>query len=82
VGRKLTIEIRGKDEFWSRAFHVEWEDQFGERVLDGDSEGRFSVDADWLDDLHKVAGQTFCRIVVAPESPGRRRWFNQIVRRP
>ena len=80
--RQLRIEIRGKDEFWSRAFHVEWEDQFRERVLVEDSDGRFLADPDWLGDLQKVASQTFCRIVVAPESPGRRRWFNQIVRRP
>jgi hypothetical protein len=81
VGQRLSIEIRGKDEFWSRAFHVEWEDQFRERVLVGDSEGRFSAEPEWLDDLQRVAAQTFCRIVVAPDSPGRRRWLNQLVRR-
>ena len=72
---RVRIEIRGKSEFWGRAFHVEWEDQFRGRELVSDGEGFFLVDQEWLDDLQSVAGQTFCKVILAPQSPGRRQWM-------
>ncbi|HMG35526.1 MAG TPA: hypothetical protein VKM94_16430 [Blastocatellia bacterium] len=81
VGPRIRVEIRGKDEFWGRAFHVEWEDQFGERELISDGEGHFMVQHDWLSDLNQVAAQTFCRVIEAPTSPARRRWFGSIAGR-
>ena len=78
MSSRVRIEIHGKDEFWGRAFHVEWEDQFRDRVLVLDREGHYLAEPEWLDDLNNVAGQTFCRIVVAPNSPERRRWLTML----
>lgn len=75
MARRLRIEIRGRDEFWARAFHVEWHDQFRERELIDDNSGFFLAEPDWLEDLNRIAEQTFCRIVIAPESPDRRHWI-------
>ena len=71
----VKIEIRGKDEFWGRAFHVEWEHQFPARVLTLTGGGQFIAESEWFGDLERVGAQTFCRIVRAPENPERRRWM-------
>jgi hypothetical protein len=76
VTRRVRIEIRSKDEFWGRAFHVEWNDQFPGRELISDGQGGFLSEPEWIDDLASVATLTFSRVVVAPESPERRRWFS------
>ena len=76
---QIRIEITGKDAFWERAFHVEWEDQFPERKLSADAAGRFQARSEWLDDLASVAKQVFCRVVLAPENPGRREWMSSIL---
>ena len=78
--RKIRIEVRGKDEFWARAFHVEWNDQFPERKLTADGEHYIAL-VDWFDDLERVAAQTFCRIVRSPASPPRREWMRSLFRR-
>lgn len=80
MARRIRIEITGKDEFWGRAFHVEWQDQFPQRVLLDEGEGRYAAEPEWLDDLERVGAQVFCRIVRAPESPERRRWFSSVLR--
>ena len=77
--RRVRIEIKGKDEFWGRAFHVEWEDQFPDRKLDKDDEGHYLADSTWLKDLERVGQQTFCRITLAPSNPHRRRWLNSLL---
>ena len=81
VPREVTIEIRGKDDFWARAFHVEWEDQFPQRKLVRNESGRFLADADWMSDLERVGQQCFCRIYLAPDNPERRRLFGMLVPR-
>jgi hypothetical protein len=73
------VEINGKDKFWSRAFHVEWEYQFPDRSLTPDGEGRFLIAPEWLEDLEAVASQTFCRVVRAPANPNRRQWISRLV---
>lgn len=78
--QQIRIEIKGKDEFWGRAFHVEWEDQFPDRKLTSPNPGHFVARRDWFDDLERVAGQTFCEIVRAPENPERRRWMRFLIR--
>ena len=80
MARRIGIEIKGKDEFWGRAFHVEWQDQFPDRNLIGDGEGCYLAEPDWLDDLDRVGAQVFCRVVRAPESPERRRWFTSVLK--
>lgn len=80
MARQIRIEIKAKDEFWGRAFHVEWQDQFPHRNLIDDVEGHYLVEAEWRDDLERVGGQVFCRIVEAPVSPERRRWFTSVLR--
>ena len=77
----IRIEIRGRDEFWSRAFHVEWEHQFPERKLVREGRDSFLADADWAGDLEQVAAQTVCRLLRAPENPRRRRWLTSILTR-
>ena len=78
---RIRIEIKGKDEFWGRAFHVEWEDQFPDRKLKSDSSDNFFAKSEWLDDLERVAAQTFCRIVRAPDNPRRREWISSLIPR-
>ena len=77
--QRIKIEIKGKDEFWGRAFHVEWEDQFPYRKLTADGAGRFLARSEWLDDLARVGNQTFCTVVRAPENPRRRDWMSSIL---
>lgn len=77
--QRVRLELRGKDEFWTRAFRVEWEDQFPDRKLESDSAGDLIAAREWLEDLERVAAQTFCRVVHAPANPDRRRWMNSLV---
>ncbi|MEW6126308.1 MAG: hypothetical protein AB1757_04525 [Acidobacteriota bacterium] len=79
MARQIKIAIQGRDDFWARAFHVEWEDQFPERKLLKASDGHFIAQEDWLADLEQVAGQTFCKIIRAPENPRRRAWINSLI---
>lgn len=78
---EVKIEIKGKDEFWERAFHVEWGDQFPDRQITADTSGLFLVAPEWLEDLERVGAQTFCTVIQAPENPGRRRWMNSLITR-
>jgi hypothetical protein len=81
VAEQVKVEINGKDEFWGRAFHVEWHHQFPERALTSDSAGRFLARSEWLDDLERVGSQTFCKIVRAPENLRRREWMGTLIPR-
>jgi hypothetical protein len=81
VPQEVRIEIRGKDDFWARAFHVEWEDQFPHRKLVPQESGNFVADIDWIGDLERVGEQCFCRIIRAPDNPERRRLFGLLVPR-
>ena len=76
--QRIRVEIMGKDDFWGRAFHVEWEYQFPDRKLTSDGAGRFLAENEWLDDLAQVGKQTFCTILRAPENPRRREWINSL----
>ena len=79
--QRIKIEIMGKDDFWGRAFHVEWEYQFPDRKLASDGAARFLAQSEWLDDLERVGKQTFCTILRAPENPRRREWISLLVPR-
>ena len=78
MDQQIRIEIEGKDEFWGRAFHVEWADQFPDRKLTADGLGHYLADPEWLRDLERVGEQTFCRVTRAPENPRRRQWFSSL----
>ena len=78
MARRIRIEIKAKDEFWGRAFIVEWQDQFPQRKLIDDSEGHYLVELEWRQDLERVGSQVFCRILEAPVNPERRRWFRSV----
>lgn len=78
---EVKIEIKGKDEFWERAFHVEWSDQFPDRKIISDTSGLFLVAQEWLEDLERVGAQTFCTVIRAPENPERRRWMSSFMTR-
>jgi hypothetical protein len=73
------VEIKGRDKFWSRAFHIEWEHRFPERCLSPDGQDRFLAAPEWLEDMESVASQTCCRIVRAPANPNRRQWISGLV---
>ena len=74
----MRIEIRAKDEFWDRAFHIEWEDQFPGRKLKPVAQETYLAEAEWLADLERVATQCLCRVMQAPERPERRRWLRSL----
>jgi hypothetical protein len=80
VGQQIRIEIKGRDEFWGRAFHVEWRHQFPERKL-ASAGDFFLAEPEWIGDLERVAKETFCSIQRAPENPRRREWLSSIVAR-
>jgi hypothetical protein len=80
VKEVIRIEIIGKDSFWERAFHVEWESQFPNRTLAPDQSG-FLAHIDWIVDLERVGQQTLCSVVRAPENPRRRKWIGSLIPR-
>ena len=79
--QRIRIEIMGKDDFWERAFHVEWEYQFPDRKLDPDKSGCLLAPQEWLPDLERVGGETFCTIIRAPDNPRRREWLSSLIAR-
>ena len=81
MGQQVRIEIKGRDEFWGRAFHVEWQHQFPTRELIRAGKETFLVELDWMSDLERVADETFCKITRAPENPRRREWLSSIIAR-
>ena len=81
MNRRARIQIKGRDAFWSQAFHVEWQDQFADRKLIEDGAGYYLADDAWLADLESVGRQTFCEIRRAPDNPQRRDWLSSILPR-
>ncbi len=79
--QQIKIEISGKDDFWERAFHVEWEYQYPDRRVDSTGGRSFLARSEWLEDLERVGSQTFCTIVRAPENPRRREWLSSLIPR-
>ena len=79
MARQVRIEIKGRDSFWTQAFHVEWQDQFPARSLVPDDAGHLLADEDWLKDIQQVAQQTFCTMTLAPQNPRRRDWLNSLI---
>ena len=77
--QRIKIEIIGKDSFWERAFHVEWESQFPDRALIADGAGHYIADPDWLADLEKVGRETFCSVTRSPDNPRRRQWISSLL---
>jgi hypothetical protein len=78
---RVKIEIKGKDEFWGRAFHVEWQHQFPARALTSETAGYFLAQSGWLADIERVAGETYCTVVRAPQNPLRRQWMSSLIPR-
>lgn len=78
---QVTVEITGRDEFWRRAFHVEWEHQFPDRKLTLAGQNRFRAQAVWIDDLDRVGRETFCRVERMPVSRERRQWIGSLFAR-
>lgn len=77
----IRVEIKGKSEFWGRAFHVEWGHQFPDRELVAAGPDSFLIEAGWLGDVEQIAAQCFCEVKRAPANPHRRRWMSSLVRR-
>ncbi|HYE66629.1 MAG TPA: hypothetical protein VD966_13660 [Pyrinomonadaceae bacterium] len=77
--RTIRVEIIGSDAFWRNAVMVEWEYQFPQRKLIAESSGYHLIEADWLDDLERVAGKLFSKVLVAPADPSRRQWFRRLL---
>jgi hypothetical protein len=81
VERRIRVEIKPRDEFWGRAFLVEWEYQFPDRKLVGEGASHFFAELEWLSDLERVGGQTFCVVTRAPDNPPRRKWMSSLIAR-
>jgi hypothetical protein len=80
MNARIRIEINARDEFWAKAVIVEWEDQYPERRLNSEANGRYLlIDADWLIDLKRIAGDCFSEVVVAPADPSRRALLRRLV---
>lgn len=79
MSRQLRVEITGRDEFWRNAVFVEWNAQFPERNLVAESNGSYLIPADWLNDLARIAGECFSKVVIAPANPSRRLLFRQLM---
>jgi len=79
MGRQIRIEIHGRDEFWARAFHVEWEHQFPGRKVEAGPSPSFLVEDEWLGDLERVAAQCYCKVVRAPDDLHRRTWMKALI---
>jgi hypothetical protein len=77
----MRIEIKGRDQFWRDAVITEWEDRHPYRTLIKEADGSFLIENDWLNDLERIAGDCFSKIMVAPLDPSRRSWFRQFIPR-
>ena len=76
---QIRIEIIGRDHFWRNAVLVEWDHQFPNRALVAQTSACFLIESEWLNDLERVAGECFSKIVVAPKDPDRRLWLRQFI---
>jgi len=79
MSSQIRVEIIGRDAFWRGAVIVEWEYQHPERKLIEEVNGSYLVEADWLEDLKRIAGECFSSIVVAPSDPSRRSLFRHFL---
>ena len=81
--KPIRVEITGRNGFWRQAVMVEWEHQFPDRPLMADKgSGYYVIEADWLEDLQRVAAQCFSTALPAPDDPGRRQLFRRLFARP
>ena len=76
--RLIRVEIVGRNEFWRNAVLVEWDYQFPLRKLVAEGESFYLIEEDWLEDLERVAGQCFSKLLLAPRDPGRRDLLRKI----
>ena len=80
MNTRIRIEINARDEFWGKAVIVEWEDQYPERRLRAEPNGRYLlIDAAWLDDLKRIAGDCFSEVLVTPADPSRRALLRRFI---
>lgn len=79
MAHRIRVEITARNDYWLNAVFVEWEDQFPARRLEKAAEQIYLIEADWLADLQRVAGQVFGQIRLAPDDPGRRRLFRALL---
>lgn len=77
----LHVEIIAERKFWQDAVRVEWAHQYPQRPLKVDGANRFVIAAAWLEDLTRVAGECFARVVVAPPDAERRRILTRLFTR-
>ena len=75
MARRIRVEIESRNEFWHNAVGVEWGHQFPDRKLEKVGNHTYVIDEDWLEDLQKVAGQVFSRVLLSPNDPSRRPTF-------
>ena len=78
---RMRVEIIGRDAFWRKAVLVEWEHQFPNRELLTETDNSYLIEPEWLEDLQRVAGQCFSKVIVAPKDPSRRLWFRRFLPR-
>lgn len=81
MGNKIRIEIISKNSYWHNAVFVEWEYQFPDRKIEQDGDKYYIIPENWREDLEKVAGACFSKVLLAPDDPGRRNLFRRLFAR-
>lgn len=79
MARRIRVEIISRNDYWLNAVFVEWEHEFPERRLEKVADRHYLIEESWLEDLQRVAGQVFSRVLVSPDDPGRRRLFRSLM---
>jgi uncharacterized protein YlzI (FlbEa/FlbD family) len=77
--RRIKVEIIGRNDYWLNAVFVEWEHEFPERRLEKVEGNLYLIEETWLEDLQRIAGQVFARVLRSPDDPGRRRLFRSLL---
>jgi hypothetical protein len=79
MSQRIKVEIVGRNDYWLKAVFVEWEHAFPERSLEQVEGNIYLIEAVWFDDLQRIAGQVFSRVLCLPDDPGRRRLFRSLL---
>ncbi len=76
--KPIRVEITGRNSFWENAVKVEWEDQFPQRHWIAQGNKYYLIEAEWLEDLQRVANQCFAKAIIAPDDVSKRKMFRQL----
>lgn len=78
--KPIRVEINGRNTFWQNAVKVEWEHQYPTRQWIEQGDRFYIIEAEWLQDLQRIAQQCFATAVIAPEDVAKRQMFRKLFR--